>query len=243
MAGALAIAGDLLGTLLKAALAGLALVWALQRVLSTPQEPDSGDTVKKRQRKKKGSQSAAAGEGSTAPAAAGGPMAQAKGKKADAAAGPKPTAAAAATGPAAQAQGKKAQPAARPKPTAPIVLETESSSEEEDPAPKPKPIFPPRTASAPIEAGWEPVRATKKPAAARPGGTAQGAGIRTGSGSSKGGPVDTSKKRGEVRVCERPGCGAEGRGLRKCGRCGKVAYCTPACMQSDWERHQVSCDL
>ena len=31
------------------------------------------------------------------------------------------------------------------------------------------------------------------------------------------------RTRGELRRCERPECGAEGRGFRKCGNCGQVA--------------------
>lgn len=30
-------------------------------------------------------------------------------------------------------------------------------------------------------------------------------------------------------------------GFRKCGRCHEVFYCSPACMASDWGRHEPAC--
>ncbi len=40
-----------------------------------------------------------------------------------------------------------------------------------------------------------------------------------------------------------PAGGAVGRGgFRKCGRCHEVFYCSPACMASDWGRHEPQCE-
>lgn len=94
------------------------------------------------------------------------------------------------------------------------------------------------------EAQWEVARSRRAPqkgaATMHGGGSASG---KPGAATSKSAAATAQgqRRRGEVRVCERPDCGAEGRGFRKCARCGRVAYCTPACMASDWERHQVQC--
>lgn len=67
--------------------------------------------------------------------------------------------------------------------------------------------------------------------------------LRQRSGAAPGAAGQQQRKKGGsgAHVCERPGCGAEGPGFKKCGRCRQVYYCTPACLASDWERHQVHC--
>lgn len=94
-------------------------------------------------------------------------------------------------------------------------------------------------------AGWEAVGGSKKKAT---GGRMIGSG-GSNSATSRGAPSQAGraatqgKKRAE-HACERPGCGALGsRGFKKCGRCHAVYYCTPACLASDWERHQLNCKL
>jgi hypothetical protein len=48
--------------------------------------------------------------------------------------------------------------------------------------------------------------------------------------------------KGPLQTCARPECGAVGAvGFKKCGRCRTVVYCTPACLASDWHRHQPQC--
>lgn len=73
-------------------------------------------------------------------------------------------------------------------------------------------------------------------------GTAAG-GSRAGGPAGKAGASSGGKQK-EMHTCERPECGTVGRaGFRRCGRCQKVWYCTPACLASDWERHQTACDV
>ena len=42
------------------------------------------------------------------------------------------------------------------------------------------------------------------------------------------------------RVCAAPGCGAT-RGLRFCGGCGMVRYCSTACSRAHWREHRAEC--
>ena len=42
------------------------------------------------------------------------------------------------------------------------------------------------------------------------------------------------------RVCAAPGCGAT-RGLRRCGGCGTVRYCSAACSRAHWRAHKGKC--
>ena len=42
------------------------------------------------------------------------------------------------------------------------------------------------------------------------------------------------------RVCAAPGCGAM-RGLRRCGGCGTVRYCSTACSRAHWREHRAEC--
>ncbi|KAL4856273.1 hypothetical protein ACK3TF_003391 [Chlorella vulgaris] len=163
--------------------------------------------------------------------------APAKRRRRQKAAVPAATAAATVAAPVARSQAAN-RPAIKPSPAA---SDSSSSSEEECEAPAAS-TLPASWASlagaAPqSDAGaWEPVR-SKKPA--RPAaGSASGAGGRAGVAP----PLNQQqKKRGTLRTCDRPGCGAQGRGFRKCGSCGTVHYCTPACQGSDWERHEPQC--
>jgi hypothetical protein len=73
-------------------------------------------------------------------------------------------------------------------------------------------------AAAPAqEAGWEAVR-NKKQQRSAAGGTQSAGPARRGGGGGSAAAQPQQRKRGELRACERPGCGAEGRGFRKCGR-------------------------
>ena len=42
------------------------------------------------------------------------------------------------------------------------------------------------------------------------------------------------------RVCAAPGCGAT-RGLKRCGGCGTVRYCSEACSRVHWREHRAEC--
>ena len=42
------------------------------------------------------------------------------------------------------------------------------------------------------------------------------------------------------RVCAAPGCGAT-HGLRRCGGCGTVRYCSAACSRAHWRAHKAEC--
>ena len=42
------------------------------------------------------------------------------------------------------------------------------------------------------------------------------------------------------RVCANPGCGAK-RGLRRCGGCHTVRYCSEACSRTHWREHKAEC--
>ncbi len=42
------------------------------------------------------------------------------------------------------------------------------------------------------------------------------------------------------RVCAAPGCGAT-RGLKRCGGCGTVRYCSEACSRVHWREHKAGC--
>ena len=42
------------------------------------------------------------------------------------------------------------------------------------------------------------------------------------------------------KICAAPGCGAT-RGLRLCGGCGTVRYCSEACSHAHWREHRAEC--
>ena len=42
------------------------------------------------------------------------------------------------------------------------------------------------------------------------------------------------------RICAAPGCGAT-RGLRRCGGCRAVRYCSEACCRAHWKSHKAEC--
>ena len=42
------------------------------------------------------------------------------------------------------------------------------------------------------------------------------------------------------RVCAAPGCGAT-HGLKRCGGCGTVRYCSQACCKAHWRAHKAEC--
>ena len=69
----------------------------------------------------------------------------------------------------------------------------------------------------------EPVTATSQPAV----GTAAGASASV-------------RRSRAARICAAPGCGAVS-GLRFCGGCGKVCYCSQACSRSHWREHRTEC--
>ena len=43
-----------------------------------------------------------------------------------------------------------------------------------------------------------------------------------------------------ARVCSAPGCGAT-HGLKRCGGCGAVRYCSAECSRAHWREHRVEC--
>ena len=43
-----------------------------------------------------------------------------------------------------------------------------------------------------------------------------------------------------ARMCAAPGCGAT-RGLKRCGGCGTVRYCSEACSRVHWWAHKAEC--
>ena len=49
-----------------------------------------------------------------------------------------------------------------------------------------------------------------------------------------------AKQQRPHRVCAAPGCGAT-RGLRRCGGCGAVRYCSEACSRAHWREHRADC--
>ncbi|KAL4452099.1 hypothetical protein ABPG75_007761 [Micractinium tetrahymenae] len=154
-----------------------------------------------------------------------------------------------------EAGGAAAPAAAFKKASGPLPPPSESdeSSEDEDEEPAPGPRIQGYAGGA-FEAlpagdaaGWESVGGGKKKAA---GTRLSGSGgfssvaSRGGRSSSKAGQAAAQGKKKAEHACERPGCGAIGsRGFKKCGRCHAVYYCTPACLASDWERHQLNCKL
>ena len=44
----------------------------------------------------------------------------------------------------------------------------------------------------------------------------------------------------QPRICAAPGCGAT-HGLRLCGGCGSVRYCSEACSRAHWRAHRADC--
>jgi len=44
----------------------------------------------------------------------------------------------------------------------------------------------------------------------------------------------------QPRMCAAPGCGAM-RGLKRCGGCGTVRYCSEACSRVHWREHRAEC--
>ena len=54
------------------------------------------------------------------------------------------------------------------------------------------------------------------------------------------GTAPQRQQSGRRRVCAAPDCGAE-RGLRRCGGCGAVRYCTEACSRAHWQTHKAEC--
>lgn len=51
---------------------------------------------------------------------------------------------------------------------------------------------------------------------------------------------ERARRRDALCSPPRPCMLAAGPGSR---RCKQVYYCTPACMMSDWERHQAACNI
>ena len=43
-----------------------------------------------------------------------------------------------------------------------------------------------------------------------------------------------------LRVCAAPSCGVT-RGLKRCGGCGTVRYCSPECSRAHWRAHKAEC--
>ena len=48
------------------------------------------------------------------------------------------------------------------------------------------------------------------------------------------------ERRRPFRTCAAPGCGATC-GLRLCGGCGTVRYCSEACSRAHWRAHRADC--
>lgn len=109
------------------------------------------------------------------------------------------------------------RPKAVPEPP-PHASASDSDEEEEQPASAPLlPASWAALAAAPAqEAGWEPVRGKKQQRSVAGGSQSTGPARRGGGGSAA--AQAQQRTRGELRVCERPGCGAQDRGFRKCGR-------------------------
>ena len=54
------------------------------------------------------------------------------------------------------------------------------------------------------------------------------------------GSCDASLPSRLPRVCAAPGCGAI-HGLKRCGGCGMVRYCSEACSRAHWRAHKAEC--
>lgn len=114
------------------------------------------------------------------------------------------------TAPQAKAGHRAAPPAESP-------AESDEEGEAEEAGAFPTEALPSQFAAA-DEGDWEPVRTKGKPSKA--GGVAAGAGAGVGSrAAAAAGAAAQIQKRGVLRTCERPDCGAQGRGYKKCGRC------------------------
>ena len=59
-------------------------------------------------------------------------------------------------------------------------------------------------------------------------------------GSQHAAAADTPSSPAAPRVCANPGCGAK-RGLRRCGGCHTVRYCSEACSRTHWREHKAEC--
>ena len=53
-------------------------------------------------------------------------------------------------------------------------------------------------------------------------------------------PASTKKRPPAPRICAAPGCSATS-GLRRCGGCGTVRYCSAACSHAHWREHRAKC--
>ena len=53
-------------------------------------------------------------------------------------------------------------------------------------------------------------------------------------------PAQPQPSQRQRRMCAAEGCGAT-RGLRRCGGCGSVRYCSEACSRAHWRAHKAGC--
>lgn len=121
---------------------------------------------------------------------------------------------------AAEGSGTAPTGAAKGKAAAAAWSESSELEEEEEAARGPDPDL---AASGFVDEGWqeepwETVRTAGRKPAGRAGGAAASGSVRPGSGGKA--AAASLRKKAAAHVCERPGCGADGK--RKCGRCGKV---------------------
>ena len=78
----------------------------------------------------------------------------------------------------------------------------------------------------------------------RQAGTAEPAGSGAGSTAAASGsessPSASQLATSPARVCAAPGCGAT-RGLKRCGGCSAVRYCSAECSRAHWQEHKAEC--
>ena len=68
----------------------------------------------------------------------------------------------------------------------------------------------------------------------------QGSGSSTGRSSVEAAPAAVEGAAHPPRTCAAPGCGAT-RGLKRCGGCGTVRYCSVECSRAHWRAHKAEC--